>query len=303
MHNFEFEYPYVFTLLLLIVCIYKCPQSIKELIFPHTALFDKKTSLINRDKLLYSLIFTLLVTALASPMSYDQKSSSKRKGRDLVFVLDTSGSMAESGFSQEQSQKKKFDLLKELLNAFILKRHDDNVGVAIFGSYAYAAIPLTYDMGSVKFLLDFFDVGIAGDSTAIGEGLASGLRILQKGEAKEKVIILITDGFQNSGTISVKEAVLRAKKMGVKVYTIGLGEKNSFDAKLLLLIAENTKGKMFSAQNAQMLREVYSTIDTLEPSQIRSQHYLNKQLLYVYPLAVAAILLSFLLLKYKEELA
>jgi Ca-activated chloride channel family protein len=303
MHNFEFEYPYLFVLLLLIICIYKCPQTIKKFIFPHTTLFDKKTSLINRDKLLYSLIFALLVTALASPISYDQKSSSKRKGRDLVFVLDSSGSMAESGFSKEESQKKKFVLLKELLSEFIAKRYDDNVGVAIFGSYAYAAIPLTYDMKSVKFLLEFFDVGIAGDSTAIGEGIASGLRILEKGDAKEKVIILITDGFQNSGAISVKEAVERAQKMGVKIYTIGIGEQNSFDAKLLSRIAKNTKAKMFTAKNAQILRDIYSEIDTLEPSKIRSQHYLNKQLLYIYPLSAAAILLAFLLLRYQKEWA
>ena len=302
MHNFEFEYPYAFVLLFLIICIYKCPQSIKELIFPHTTLFDKKTSLINRDKLFYSLILTLLISALASPITYDQKSSSKRKGRDLAFVLDTSGSMAESGFDKEDSKKKKFMVLKELLTEFITKRYDDNVGVAVFGSYAYAAIPLTYDMNSITFLLDFFDVGIAGDSTAIGEGLASGLRILDKGDAKEKVIILITDGYQNSGTVSVKEAVERAKKMGVKIYTIGIGEKTSFDAKLLSLISKNTKGKMFAASNAQMLREVYKAIDILEPSKIRSQHYLNKQELFIYPLGIAAVLLAFLLLKYKEEM-
>ncbi len=302
MYNFEFEYPYAFILLLLIICIYKCPQSIKEIIFVHTELFDKKIAFINRDKILYSLILTLLVIALASPLSYDQKSSNKRKGRDLAFVLDTSGSMAESGFDKEQSQKKKFTALKELIYEFIAKRYEDNVGVAIFGSYAYAAIPLTYDMNSIKFLLDFFDVGIAGDSTAIGEGLASGLRILQKGEAKEKVIILITDGYQNSGSTSVKESVEHAKKMGVKIYAIGIGEKTSFDAKLLSLVANNTKGRMFVATDAKMLRDIYKTIDTLEPSKIHSQHYLHKQLLYIYPLTIAGILLTFLLLKYKEEL-
>jgi Ca-activated chloride channel family protein len=301
MYNFEFEYPYLFILLLLIICIYKCPQTIKEKIFPHTELFRQKSSFIQRDKLLYSLILALLITALASPISYNQKSSSKRKGRDLVFVLDTSGSMAESGFDQEEPQKRKFEVLKELLKKFIASRYDDNVGVALFGSYAYAAVPLTYDMKSINFLLNFFDVGIAGDSTAIGEGLRSGLRLLKKGEAKEKVLILITDGYQNSGATSIKQAVENAKKMRVKIYTIGIGEQKYFDAKLLKHIAKETDAKMFTATDAKMLREVYRSIDKLEPSKIRSQHYLNKELLYIYPLSIAAILLAFLLLKYKEQ--
>lgn len=247
-------------------------------------------------------MLSLMVVSLASPIIYDQKTSSKRKGRDLVFALDTSGSMAESGFDADNSQKRKFDALKELLTAFIAKRFNDNVGVSIFGTYAYPAIPLSYDMRSVAFLLDFFDVGIAGDSTAIGEGLATALRILKKGEAKEKVIILITDGYQNSGSISVKEAVQRAKKQHVKIYTIGIGNSSAFDANLLKLIAKNTDAKMFEANNVKMLQDVYKEIDKLEPSAIRSKHYLNKQNLYMYPLSLAFLLLLYLIIRRKEEI-
>ncbi|QOP44110.1 VWA domain-containing protein [Sulfurimonas sediminis] len=301
MNNFTFEYPYVFILLLLVICIYKCPLTLKKIIFPHIHLFSKKTSFINKEKLLYSLILSSMIFALASPIIYDQKSSSKRKGRDLVFALDTSGSMAQSGFDPDNSQKRKFDALKELLASFISKRYNDNVGVAIFGSYAYPAIPLSYDMKSVAFLLDFFDVGIAGESTAIGEGLATALKILKKGKAKEKVIILVTDGYQNSGAVSVKEAVQRAKKQHVKIYTIGIGDTSSFDANLLKLIAKNTSAKMFAAKDVKMLQEVYQEIDKLEPSAIRSKHYLHKQNLFIYPLTLALLLLLYLIAKQKKE--
>ena len=243
-----------------------------------------------------------MVLSLASPIMYDQKTASKRKGRDLVFALDTSGSMAESGFDTENPQKRKFDILKELLKSFIKKRYNDNVGVSLFGTYAYPAIPLSYDMNSVAFLLDFFDVGIAGESTAIGEGLIAALKILKNGEAKEKVIILITDGYQNSGTISVKEAVQRAKKEHIKIYTIGIGNHTTFDANLLQLIAKNSDAKMFEAKNAKMLQEVYKEIDRLEPSAIRSKHYLNKHTLYMYPLTIAFLLLLYLLLKQRKVL-
>jgi len=297
LNNFEFEYPYLFILLLLIICIYKCPLSIKEIIFPHINLFSPSTTWLNKERLLYSLILTLLVTALASPIAYDQKTSNKRKGRDLVFALDTSGSMAESNFYKENPQEAKFDILKELLKEFISKRQDDNVGISIFGSYAYTAVPLTYDMQSINFLLDFFEVGIAGDSTAIGEGIASAIRLLEKGEAKNKVIILITDGYQNSGSISIKEAALNAKNKGIKIYTVGIGKRKDFDYKLLTLVAADTNAKMFEAGDAEMLKDIYNELNSLEPSNIRSQHYLNKQELYIYPLTIASLLLILLLLR------
>lgn len=302
MSNFEFEYLFAFALLLLIVCIYKCPLSVKKIIFPHVNLFSASTNWINKDRLFYSLTITLLVTALASPIAYDQKSSNKKKGRDLVFALDTSGSMDESGFDKEYPEKKKFDILRDILKKFINQRYDDNVGVTIFGSYAFSAVPLTYDMKSISFLLDFFDVGIAGDSTAIGEGIANATRVLEKGEAKKKVIILITDGFQNSGEISIKDAVETAKKKGIIIYSIGIGDKNSYDTKLLETIAKDSQGKSFSAQNAEMLSGVYTQIDSLEPSDIRSQHYLNKQSLYIYPLSFAGFLLLYMLLVSRKEL-
>ncbi|MDA3945808.1 MAG: VWA domain-containing protein [Helicobacteraceae bacterium] len=301
MNNFEFAYPLAYVLLLLVVCIYRCPASVKKIIFPHLDLFSTRMNWINKEKLLYSLILALLVTALANPISYEQKSSNKKKGRDLVFALDTSGSMGESNFDKENPDKKKLEVLRELLKKFISQRYDDNVGVTIFGSYAYSAVPLTYDMNSISFLLDFFDVGIAGDSTAIGEGIVNALRVLDKGEAKKKVIILITDGFQNSGAISVKDAVKIAKERGVLVYTIGVGDTNSFDAKLLEKIAADTKGQAFSAQNGAMLGDVYEKIDLLEPSTIRSQHYLNKQSLYIYPLALASFLLVVMLINSRKE--
>ncbi|QSZ42421.1 VWA domain-containing protein [Sulfurimonas aquatica] len=299
MNHFEFEYPYLFLALLLIICIYKCPKSIQEIIFPHTHLFSTKTSILQLEKLLYSAIVALIVTALASPISYDQKSSNKRKGRDLVFALDTSGSMAERGFDKEDRDKKKFDILNSLLKEFIAKRHDDNVGVSIFGSYAYSAVPLTYDMSSLEFLLDFFEVGIAGDSTAIGEGIAAATRVIEAGEAKKKVIILVTDGYQNSGAISIKAATKKAKELDIKIYAIGIGKKSDYDFKLLSLISSETNAKAFQATSAEILKDVYIELDSLEPSSIRSEHYLNKHVLYMFPLTLALLLMLFILLRFR----
>ena len=297
MGHFEFEYPWVFLLLLLIICIYRCPATLKKIIFVHISLFSLKTSWFNKERLLYSLILTLLITALASPITYDSKSSQQRKGRDLVFVLDCSGSMGESGFSQEHTEKSKFDILKEVISKFIKERYDDNIGVTVFGSYAYSSVPLTYDMNAVTYLLNFLDVGIAGENTAIGEGIANATQLLQKGEAKEKVILLVTDGYHNSGAISPKQALDEAVKKGIKIYTIGIGKKGDYDEALLKLIANNSHAKMFEASDTSSLQDIYSEIDKLEPSKIRSQNYLNKQLLSPYALFGASLLLLLLIFK------
>ncbi len=297
MHNFEFQHPTAFILLALIICIYKCPLSIKKIVFPHTSLFRQHGGWINKEKLLYSLILTLLVTALASPVSYDSKDAQQRKGRDLVFALDTSGSMNESGYSSKESDASKFTILENLMKSFVQKRFDDNVGVVVFGSYAFSPVPITYDMHSLSYMLDFLEVGMAGSSTAIGDGLARSLDMLQKSHAKNRVIILVTDGYQNSGETKIKDAVIRAKKLHVKIYTIGLGKKNEYDKKLLEKIAKDTYGVSFSATNADELKDVYKELNTLEPSAIRSEHYLNKKVLFTYPLAFAILLLLYMLAK------
>ena len=299
--EFEFEYPYFFILLFLILCIYKCPTTIKKILFPHIHLFQKVTSFISREKLFYSLILILLITSLASPINYDAKLSQNRKGRDLAFVLDTSGSMAESSYSKEHQNESKFTILKNIISEFVQQRYDDNVGVTLFGSFAFSSVPLTYDMKAVAFLLDFLEVGIAGENTAIGDGVAAATTLLEHGDAKNKIIILITDGYQNSGINSIKNAIEKAKKADIKIYTIGIGKQTDFDVKLLQKIAKETNAKMFSAKDESELVNVYSALDSLEPSPIKSQQYLNKKMLFFYPLSAAMLLLLFLLAKRGTE--
>jgi len=246
---------------------------------------------LQKEPLLYAIIYALLVTALASPIVYDRLASYERHGRDLVLALDSSGSMAESGFDAEDPMKRKYDALIEIVESFLEKRFDDNIGLVIFGTFAYPASPVTYDLVALKEVLRLSDVGLVGESTAIGEGIDQALRSLRFGSAKRKVIVLITDGYQNAGSVSIKEAVERAKKEGVTVYTIGVGKKGSFDAQLLKKIADETGGQTFWARNRNDLQEVFDTIESLEPSPIRSHHLLNKRMLYIYPLILAMILL------------
>jgi Ca-activated chloride channel family protein len=145
------------------------------------------------------------------------------------------------------------------------------------------------------------DVGIAGTSTAIGDALMQGLRTLKAGEAKSKVLILLTDGKHNAGKSSPHQAITLAKEQGVKVYTIGIGKKGDYDEELLATIAKESGAKSFFASTADELENVYEEIEELEPSSIRSEQYFNKEAYFVYPLFLAMLALAFLLWRYEEQ--
>lgn len=249
--------------------------------------------------LLIISIFTLLIISLSSPYSYDSSISSKKRGRDLILALDTSGSMGERGFNREKPELSRYDISVALAKEFIKNRHNDNVGLVIFGSFAFTASPLTYDL---KSLIEIFDltssIGIAGTNTAIGDAIMEGVKSLSKGIAKSKVLILLTDGKHNSGANSPREGVREAIKNGVKIYTIGIGD--DYDRELLSKIAKESGGRAFFAKDSSKLKEIYKSIEKLEPSPIRDREYLNRRELFIYPLTLATMLLALLI--YREEL-
>ncbi|HEO97822.1 MAG TPA: VWA domain-containing protein [Epsilonproteobacteria bacterium] len=237
------------------------------------------------------ILFALMVIALAEPYLYDPSSNSSKRGRDLALVLDASGSMAQSGFHTKDRFKNRYDASIELAKDFVKKRLDDNIAVVVFGTFAYTASPLTYDLEGVSYLLDMSSVGVAGESTAIGDALMQALHTLSFGEAENKVIVLLTDGHHNAGSISPRQAVEKAKEAGIKIYTIGIGEKHEYDAALMETIASETGAKSYAATNAEGLAKIYEQIENLEPSAIRSENYLNRNALAFYPMTLAALLL------------
>lgn len=294
--NFSFLYPYVLFLLLLLPCFVWCQEKLKRVYFPKEEWLPKQHFVWDNLLLWIMLIYILLLFALAMPYAYTAKVSSQKKGRDLVLVLDTSGSMGERGFNKKDTTQSKYEISVSLAKAFIEKRYDDNVGLVVFGSFAFTASPLTYDLKALNEMFELMsDVGIAGTSTAIGDALMQGIYTLKSGKANSKVLILLTDGIHNTGKASPREAVSLAKEKGIKIYTIGIGKKENYDVALLSQIAKDSTAKSFFCQNAEELQTVYGEIEKLEPSPIRSEHYLNKKLLFIYPLVLALLLLGLLL--------
>ena len=299
MSNFSLSYPYTLLLLLLIPCFIWCRLKSNILYFSKPEWLPNRAFLWDTTLILIISIFTLLIISLSSPYSYDSSISSKKRGRDLVLALDTSGSMGERGFNREKPELSRYDILVDLAKEFITNRHNDNVGLVIFGSFAFTASPLTYDL---KSLIEIFDltssIGIAGTNTAIGDAIMQGVKSLSKGIAKSKVLILLTDGKHNSGATSPREGVREAIKNGVKIYTIGIGD--DYDRELLSKIAKESGGRAFFAKDSSKLKEIYKSIEKLEPSPIRDREYLNKKELFIYPLILATLLLALLI--YREEL-
>jgi len=286
-----FEYPWLFLLLpLLWYCLYRCREQFTPRYFVHLALFSVRRGWMKWLWVLRYVAALLLVTALASPVTVDKDDPLNREGVDVVLAIDASGSMGESGFDAK-TRESRFEIAKKIAQHFILERVGDNAGVVLFGDFAFIASPVTYEKAVVAEMLGYLTYGMAGENTAIGEGIAMGVRALEDSNAVSKVIILLTDGEHNSGRISPKEATELALKHGIRIYTIGMGQKGEFDEALLKRIADESGGAFFAAYNSEELAGVYDDIDRLERSKIKAQRYLRKEYYYTWPLAAAVMIL------------
>ena len=290
MGEIVFEYPWVFALVLLYaVCARWCRPRFESLWFPGAERLARLS--VGRTGLRGWLrlgAFLLLVTALASPVKKNEITITRDKGYEISLILDASGSMAQNG---------KFDIVKKIVEQFVKTRKHDKIGLTIFADFAYVAVPLTYDKASLLRLLDKVQVGIAGTRrTALYEALFLSTRLFRHSHAKNKIAILLTDGMDNAGTVPLEVAINTAKKYGIKVYTIGVGQPGDFNPYVLRKIADETGGRYFPADSVQKLQQVYATIDRLEKSEIKGNRYVQKTYYYAWPLAGALALMALLAL-------
>lgn len=287
---FGFEYPELFFLLpFIFYCFYKCREKPRFHYFVHLELFSQFTIKIDRRFWFKFLTTFFLLVALASPVTVNPFDPKNRQGIAMVLTLDASGSMNASGYDEKKRDSSKFDIVKNILKDFIKERIEDNIAVVLFGDFAFIATPLTYEKEALSKMVEYLSLGMAGENTAIGDGIYESLVALESSEAKSKVIILLTDGMHNSGETSPKDAVALARSRGVKIYTIGMGKSSNYDKTMLSKIADDSNGQFFEAQTKEALEEVYDEIDDLERSKIRSRDYLSKDYWYALPLAFALL--------------
>lgn len=254
--------------------------------------------------------FCLLVVALARPQWVAQTTEVIGQGVAILLTIDTSGSMKALDFHLQGSEANRLDVVKSVVDDFIMKRPHDRIGMVVFGEEAYTQCPLTTDKDTLRQFLQWIRIGIVGDGTAIGNALAVSVKRLQKQTEKSRIIILLTDGRSNAGQISPEIGAEMARAMGIKVYAIAVGsnkpvpypEETPFgvrriyarlemDEESLRHIADVTGGKYFQATQTEELQRIYDEIDRLEKSEIKVKAYQEYEELYAGFLGVGALML------------
>ena len=251
--------------------------------------------MIHLPMFLRCLVYTLVVIVLARPQTYNSWDNKDAEGIDIMLTMDISASML-----TEDVFPNRIEVAKEVASDFISGRPNDNIGLTIFAGEAFTQCPMTVDHAALLNLLhnvrtDLVVKGLIQDGTAIGMGLANSVSRLKDSKAKSKVIILLTDGSNNVGSISPMTAASIAKKYGIRIYTIGLGKESegdlgAIDYKTLQNIAVSTNGEFYRAQSQAELSKIYQDIDKLEKTQLRVKAYSHLHEAYM-PFAWLALFL------------
>ena len=243
----------------------------------------------------------LVLVALARPQSAEQADFIQKKGIDIVVLLDVSGSMESVDF-----RPNRLEVAKETIDSFIRQRVSDRIGLVIFAGEAFTRMPLTLDHNVVReSLTSVTTASVNQDGTAIGLAIAVGLNRLKKSEAASKIMILVTDGENNAGSIDPATAANLAQEMGIKIYTIGVGSDRmicrcglygasstsstkGFNESLLKQIAETTGYRYYRAAEPKALEQIFHTIDELEKTEFEDANYKQYREL-AFPLLQAAL--------------
>ena len=273
------------------------------------------------------LALGIFIVALTQPQLTKNETQINASGVDIAVAVDLSGSMASEDFEVSGGRLSRIEMLKTVLKKFIEKRPNDRIGLIAFATDAYTVTPLTLDHDFLlqnldRFKIDPYDPNndlIDPSSTAIGSGLSTAINRLRDLKSKSKIVILMTDGQNNSGKLAPLVVAEAAKSLGVKVYTIGVGRRGNapmpgvdifgrrgyetrpvdIDEDTLTKISDMTGGKYYRADNADRFEEIYAEIDKLEKSEAVVKKYTEyKELFAWFVVAGTTILLVEQLLKH-----
>ncbi|MCM1348837.1 MAG: VWA domain-containing protein [Firmicutes bacterium] len=311
----NFAHPAYLWLLLLLVPviawhIYQQKKKYASLGLSTTASFAKakrsyKEVLLKGLFILRVLTIAALIIIIARPQVRDKWSKTNTEGTDIVLAIDLSTSMLARDFTPNR-----FEAAKKVAANFVSGRESDNMGLVIFAGESFTALPMTTDRSLMANYINDLSIGMLEDGTAIGDGLATSINRIKDGKAKSKSIILLTDGSNNTGNVAPLTASEIAKKLGIKVYTIGVGKNGNapypvpdiagritysmlpvtIDEPTLKSIAQNTGGKYFRATDGSVLSDIFKEIDQLEKSRIDVQNFSHTEDNYM-PWAILAVIL------------
>lgn len=255
------------------------------------------------------LTWLLLVLAAARPQQVGETVHIPITGRSLMLAVDLSGSMQTPDMQLGGRDVSRLEAVKAVAGDFIERRAGDRIGLILFADQAYVQAPLTLDRATVHSLLDEAQIGLAGQQTAIGDAIGLAIKRLRDAPAGNRVLVLLTDGASNAGSVAPLKAADLAAQDGVRIYTIGVGSdqvvlrgpfgfsqtvQGDLDEDTLKAIANKTGGRYFRAADAASLKQIYAELDKIEPMSKDAQSWRPVDELYMWPLG-AALLLSVLI--------
>lgn len=259
-----------------------------------------------------ALIWVLAVLALTGPRQEQVLDVLPTSGRDIIIALDLSGSMEREDFDLDGAQVSRLTAVQKVSTEFVRGRDGDSVGLVVFGDKAYVAAAPTHDVTSVAHVIERTIIGISGKSTAIADGLGIAIKRLRKRDAKSRVVILLSDGQDTSGSTDPVAAAQVAADLGIRIYTIALGpadlesqpkSRDAVDTATLREIAQAAEGQMFRVRTTDDLRSVTEAIDELEPSPSSAPPIQTWRAYWVWPAGLALTLLTGLLFARRENWA
>jgi Ca-activated chloride channel family protein len=315
--DLTFKYPFVLYFLAIIPFILiwywrKNKKNSPDVTYSSLSVFDGmkptiKERLVHLPAILRALALSFLIIALARPQSFSTGENVYTEGIDVAILLDISGSMLAEDFKPNR-----LEAAKDVIDNFVKGRTSDKIGLVVFASQSFTQCPLTIDYSVLRNLLGEIKSGMIEDGTAIGTAIANGVNRLKDSDAKSKVLILLTDGVNNSGEIDPITAAQIAKTFGIRIYTVGVGTLGEapypfntpfgkryqmvpveIDEDVLLEVATITEGRYFRATDNEKLAEIYEEIDKLEKTRVEITSYRNATELFYNWAGLGLFLLVF----------
>ena len=241
-----------------------------------------------------------LIVSLARPVMVGDLVQLPVSGRNIMLAVDLSLSMQEQDYQLGNQMVDRLTATKYVAGEFIERRVGDRIGLVLFADQAYLQTPLTFDRQTVRKLLDESALGLAGRNTAIGDAIGLALKRLNDQPDAENILVLMTDGENTAGVVSIEDAAQMAAKNGLKIYTVGIGSQrrknidffsqsrsSGVDEEALLKIAEMTGGRYYRATDTDTFRKIYEELDELEPIERKQQQWRPRTDLFYWPLALA----------------
>jgi Ca-activated chloride channel family protein len=309
---YRLEYPWLLALLPLPILIYwllppyKEEQDSLRLTFfqyisstlgitPEPGAVVPKTNWL--QKILAPICWCFIILSLARPQFVEPPIQKIQPGRDLMLALDISQSMEAPDFHTPDGKRmRRVDAVKQVVSEFIRKRKNDQIGLIVFGQAAYPVTPFTLDHDACLKILSQTDAGMAGPQTMIGDAIGLAIKQFNNSEAKQRILILLTDGNDTGSRMPPRKAAEIAAQNHITIHVVGLGDphatgEDKVDYAALNDIAKATGGQVFHGENRIELEKAYATLDKITPQNFKTLSYQPRRELFMIPLAAALLLL------------